>query len=142
MIKTTDLMLGNYVVCRVGGKESEKRSIPMKVVALFDDCAYLDFDGNDGDVLEEYDKDLFGIEITEELLEKCGLKRIIRFGLVAYNDGTPQDEQGKLNAIYNGTEIGKGWFISNGDCAISVTYLHQLQNAYHLLTGKDLEVKL
>lgn len=135
MIKTTDLMLGNYVVCRVGGKDSEKRSIPMKVVALFDDCAYLDFDGNEGDVWEEYDKDLFGIEITEELLVKCGFKEEKNYvsKSVIYN------HKGVVLAVKSGVAKlqYKQEYLIGG-----IRFLHQLQNAYHLLTGKDLEIKL
>lgn len=125
-------MLGNYVVCRVGGKDSDKRSIPMKVVALFDDCAYLDFDGNEGDVWEEKEDGLFGIEITAELMEKIGFEKLCSFGGV-----TKYDIDGARVELAADVSIEYYLKSVNG-----IRYLHQLQNAYHLLTGKDLEVKL
>lgn len=67
MIHTNELMLGNLVEYAVG---DGKRSIPMYVTAIFDDQAYLDFPGNEGDVWEIDEQYLLGIPITEELLEK------------------------------------------------------------------------
>lgn len=132
MIKTTDLMLGNYVVCRVGGKDSDKRSIPINVVALFDDCAYLDFDGNDGDVWEECDKDLFGIPLSRDVFENAGFKffQVGECCMMGVIDGC--DIKVYTNIPFTSFYVFK----------TEIHYIHQLQNAYHLLTGKDLEVKL
>ena len=110
----------------------------MKVVALFDDCAYLDFDGNEGDVWEEKEDGLFGIEITEELLVKIGFeKREYK------RHGGKRCEYVKDNAVSISFSIGGGCVVGVGlTFKGGIHYLHQLQNAYHLLTGKDLEVRL
>ena len=106
----------------------------MKVVALFDDCAYLDFDGNEGDVWEEYDKDLFGIEITEELLVKIGFEKDSEVSYIY------KHKERNLDIYKN--DCYWCFFFEGNDSGTPLNFLHQLQNAYHLLTGKDLEVKL
>lgn len=130
-------MLGNYVQFRVGGKDSDRRSLPMYVVGIYEDTVLLNFDGNEGDVWEEYDKDLFGIEITEELLEEIGLEK----------DNDPDDDNVHNEFAYEEFSVRRNnvdfdVYIEHEDVPLCVTYLHQLQNAYHLLTGKQLEIKL
>lgn len=66
MVKNKELMQGNWVLA------GKKTQFPMQVVGIFSDVVYLDFEGNEGDVWEEKEEDLFPISITEELLEKNG----------------------------------------------------------------------
>lgn len=137
MIKTNELMLGNWVEYATG-LNGDNRSIPMKVVALFGDCAYLDFDGNPGDVWEEEWKNLLGIPITEELLEKCG------FHYSEVRDietcGTPYRNRNVLAFLADGNVV-----LYTDETKHNITdihFLHELQNAYFMLTKKHLEVKL
>lgn len=66
MIKTKELMLGNWVLA------GAKTQFPMYVTGIFDDVAYLDFEGNEGDVWEEKEEEIFPIPLTEDILLKNG----------------------------------------------------------------------
>lgn len=147
MIHTQELMLGNWVEYSTG-LNGESRSFPMYVTAIFDDEVYLDFPGNDADPWEVRDEDLLGIPITAELLEKCGF---IRSSLREYGS----------NCFFIG--LLKSWIVNgelfltshcidseftkiNREMAVSkiykINFIHELQNAYFMLTKKHLEVKL
>lgn len=135
MIHTKDLMLGNWVQHNIGGSEKWSPSIPMKVVGIYEKDVLLDFDDNEGDVWEIPEEDLLGIEITEEMLDKM-------FDYDTCEKAFIQDSC-RISKM-------RGKFGNNGFFQIYsglhhfgyIKYLHQLQNAYHLLTGKDMEVKL
>ena len=66
MIKTKELMLGNWVYA------GAKTQFPMYVVGVFDDFAYLDFEGNESDMWEEEEEDYryCFYDNTKELLDK------------------------------------------------------------------------
>lgn len=59
-------MLGNWVLA---GKNAK---FPMQVVSIFENEVYLDFEGNEGDVWEEEEEDMFPVPLTEEILLKNG----------------------------------------------------------------------
>lgn len=74
-MKITDLRIGD-IVCNTRTK------FPMRVVALFEDgTAYLDFDGNEGDVFEENCKDI-------EFVEQRQNPEKVEYVKCFYNDGT------------------------------------------------------
>lgn len=70
-MKTTDLKIGDWVRYKIKSPQGERVSIPMQVVGIFSsfnktspkDTVYLDFDGNEGDVLEE---EVQNLVFTEE----------------------------------------------------------------------------
>lgn len=64
MIKTKELMLGNWVYA------GAKTQFPMYVTGIFQDVAYLDFEGNEGDVWEEKEEDMLPVPLTEKILLK------------------------------------------------------------------------
>ena len=64
MVKTKELMLGNWVLA------GAKTQFPMYVTGIFDDVAYLDFEGNEGDVWEEKEEDMLPVPLTEKILLK------------------------------------------------------------------------
>jgi|GEM_PF-1754940 hypothetical protein len=66
MIKTKELMLGNWVLA------GAKTQFPMQVVGVFDDVAYLDFEGNEGDVWEEKEEDMLPVPLTEKFFIRNG----------------------------------------------------------------------
>lgn len=70
MIKTNELMLGNWVYA------GDKTQFPMQVVGVFNDVAYLDFEGNESDMWEEEEEDMFPVPLTEEILLKNGFINI------------------------------------------------------------------
>ena len=66
MIKTKELMLGNWVLA---GKNAK---FPMQVVSIFENEVYLDFEGNEGDGFEEKEEDMFPMLLTGGILLKNG----------------------------------------------------------------------
>lgn len=127
MLKTNELRLGNWVYAGHG-------DFPMYVIAIYGDTAYLEFEGNEGDMWEEKDKDLKPIPLTEEILLKCGLKKSLNkccYGMITSN--------GHRISYF----LDKGsLMLETNRIHIDVQSLHQLQNLYFALTGKELEIKL
>ena len=76
------------------------------------------------------------IPITEELLLKCGLLKSY------YSEKIFTVEGESCEGIYY--VEGKVFDIRGGSGRASITckYLHQLQNAYYLAIGKELEIKI
>lgn len=70
MIKTKELMLGNWVLAEA------KTQFPMYVTAIFDNVVYLDFEGNEGDVWEEEEGEILPIPLAEEILLKNGFVKM------------------------------------------------------------------
>lgn len=128
-MKTNELRLGNWIEEESYGK----RSIPMQVVAIFEDSVYLDFEGNEGDVWEEEDKNLLGIPLTEEVLKNCCTKK--HFGYFALKELNGNVE---LQPIRGG---GYNLFFA-GRYIHPIRFVHELQNIYFILTGEELDIKL
>lgn len=109
-------------------------SIPMQVTGIFADTVYLDFEGNEGDVFEEEEKNLIGIPITEELVLQIGFDK----------DNLPTYFAERY--IKDGVRLqicnGEGRLVYPDGELCGIRYLHQLQNAYFMLTGKQLKVQL
>ena len=70
MLNPKELMLGNWALA------GAKTQFPMQVVGVFDDVAYLDFEGNDSDMWEGKEKDILPIPLTEEILLKNGFHKV------------------------------------------------------------------
>ena len=122
----------------------DKRSIPMYVAALFEDGdVYLNFEGNEGDIWVEKVSTLVGIPLTEELLEKCGFKKywysIHDLDTYDYIKDVFTFSFSSLNGKITGNI---GHFDSEGAFMFDIKYLHELQNAYYVLTKKSLNIKL
>jgi len=62
MIKTQELRIGNIV--------SVNKGFEMTVSAIFKDTVYLDFEGNQGDVWEEKEEDIFPVILSEDYILK------------------------------------------------------------------------
>jgi hypothetical protein len=113
-MNANELRLGNWV----------HPQFPMQVVDIYKDEIQCNFEGNQGDVWDFNPKDLDGIPLSEEWLEKFG---------------------------FEGTEflIAKGNFTYNCQTKILTWFgimlhnslwneVHQLQNLYFALTGEEL----
>lgn len=132
MIKTKELMLGNWVLA------GAKTQFQMYVVGVFDDVAYLDFDGNEGDVWEEKEEDMLPVPLTEEIL--------LKNGFVLESDGYVKEylyKDQKNNYIYIEFEDGKCAYICISVKRREVTenclkYLHEFQNMI-TLAGIEME---
>lgn len=124
MINANELRVGNYVVF------SEDRTI-FKVIEISEKGLGIE---NKQEITWIEMETFEPIPLTEEILLKCGFKcsRGESFQLML-NDWT--------NLYYN-----CGYFeISVNKHAFSlnhIQYLHQLQNIYHSLTNKELEINL
>ena len=69
------------------------------------------------------------IELTEEILLKCGFSKSYTKGVFKLGDFTID--------VYS-----KTWKFKREWIDINFKYLHQLQNLYFALTGQELEIKL
>lgn len=83
-------------------------------------------------------KDLKGVPITPEILEKCGFENnelnIVR------NVSIKSTVRGKY--CYCDLEYDSAYYMPEPITLYKIEYLHQLQTLYFALTGKELEIKL
>jgi hypothetical protein len=110
-MNANELRLGNWV----------HPQFPMQVVCVYADEILCNFEGNEGDVWEFNPKDLDGILLSYEWLANFGFKKEGMHQLWKSVDFWVQETQ--VGFFYNGIEIN---------------YVHQLQNLYFALTGKEL----
>jgi hypothetical protein len=130
-------MLGNWVLA---GKNAK---FPMRVVGVFDDVAYLDFEGNESDMWEEEEEDMFPIPLTEEILLKNGFINMsdyykdkegnifVRLG----DDITTSIRVECLNRELNKPTCSKVSAFNK------TNYVHELQNLL-TLAGVEMEFKI
>lgn len=70
MIKAKKLMIGNWVMYNDGTLP------PMYVTGIFGNIVQLNFDGNDGDLIEADEIELFPIPLTDGILIKNGFSNM------------------------------------------------------------------
>lgn len=134
-LSAQELRIGNWVY------DGERTQFSMQVVALGKDWAHLDFPGNEGEVWEADIKDLRPIELTEELLKKNEF--YVRKSLGIIESYFLHREKAHIHAY----EFYDGWQVHIDDeryttvFSQKINFLHQLQNAYYLATGEELEVQ-
>lgn len=134
MIQANELRIGNWVNYHNFNNDGNPRYFKARDIYFEDGkigltdgriqlpCTYLEY--------------IKPIPLTEEILLKCGF-------------------EGSKETIFTRNDIGSIYFRKpylesslylikavSGDKMTSVTHLHQLQNLYFALTGKELEVKL
>ena len=132
-IKTSDLRLGNWLYY------TKETMFPMQVYALGNDWVQLDFEGNESDVFENTDKEIYPIPFSDRFLSELS-KNIIYDGYLMYI-GPNNDLE-----VYVGIKDGVIFLtpsVNDDDfeIGISIRYVHELQNLYYDLTGKELEIK-
>ena len=123
MIQANELRIGNWLeyFTDIGDSLGFRQVKASEFLALYDNP-----------------KRAIPIKLTEEILLKCGFN---------YKDGEYIKGLWKLVPDFPKEEVvGYGLFIKRLDWTRtnenSIKYLHQLQNLYFALTGKELEVKL
>ena len=126
-LKCTDLRIGNYL------------KYNNKIVRVFElHPRYIGFDNEENFVVGDNPEYFDPIELTEEVLLKIGFKKdpiITQYNkeiddfLISYIDGVNGcllSIQGKKSQFYK----------------YDIKYLHELQNAYFLLTNQEMEIEL
>lgn len=137
MIKRNELAYGNWVL--------DDCDFPMYVTGVFDDEAYLDFDGNEGDVWEEKYEDIKPIALTEELLLIFGFKKE-QDNICGDYEYTIYIGEYPIRINKYSNTINRDWniHIDNNvhDTILSadIQYVHQLQNAIYFATKQELDV--
>jgi hypothetical protein len=134
-VTTSDLRLGNWLYY------TNETKFLMQVIAIGGDWVQLDFEGNEGDCFENTDKEIYPIPITKELIvkslnaEPLGDDYSVKLGDYRYiyfrinNDG------------YISIDFFNYDDNSENEICDGIRYVHELQNLYHALTGKELEIK-
>ena len=120
-------MLGNWVEYMM---DDNVISPPVKVELISNQCVDVTNGENSWDVDEG---DLLGIPITEELLEKCGFRNGKRYWFDSNEIIEVDFEESAVHMSFIGNER---WNIKY------IFFLHDLQNAYFMLTKKHFEVVL
>lgn len=125
-LSAQELRIGNWVY------DGERTSFPMQVVAIGKDWVHLDFPGNEGGVWEADIKDLRPIVFTEETMEKAGFNYQYPYYRKEWDNRAIlySYRWGVLRVV----EFGAPAFLCK------CRYLHQLQNAYYMATGEELDV--
>lgn len=121
-MRAKELRIGNIVLYQ--GK-------PKKIVGITEehpDIDYLTLDYLDWGDIEP-------IPLTEELLLGCGFEK---YG----GENLYHNQLNKLEAYKHPMKDGYGIGLSGCYTLPHIKHLHQLQNLYFTLTGKELEVKL
>lgn len=108
----------------------------MQVVGIGKDWVCLDFPGNEGDLWEADIKDLRPIAVTVQILKKAGFKWAVGYGHKHLDENKTMQyykHESRLRVWYKTEDI---IFECHG-----VHHLHQLQNAYYMAIGEELEVQ-
>ena len=147
MVPVQDLCIGNWVY------DGERTQFPMFVQAIGEDYVYLNFTENESDPWESEPKDLFGIPLTEELLEKIGFKESYAEGVKFHSlffkvndkkhlhlsirlDKQRADISEITQKNFPEAEVKLRSHIEN------MRFLHELQNFLFLTTKQQLKVNL
>ena len=134
-VTTSDLRIRNWLYY------TEDSRFPMKVCAVGKDWVQMDFEGNEGDCFENNGDEIYPIPLNKELLKLlCNDESSVDDGYMIEIGGdnyieTSIDETDhvfKLTPTISCDEYTIGADIHN---------VHELQNLYHALTGKELNIK-
>lgn len=130
-------MLGNWVLA---GKNAK---FPMQVVGVFDDVAYLDFEGNEGDCFEVKEEDMFPVPLTANILLKNGFVKMFDFykdkeGNIFVRLGDDITTSIRVECLNR--ELNKPT-CSKVSAFNKTKYVHELQNLL-TLAGIEIEFKI
>lgn len=123
MIAANELRIGNWVKGIVRPKE------PVQIKELSNNICKA------GEYLNDYE-DVLPIFLSQSILEKCGFKRVNHIhGYTFYSLSESKTNRAHID-IYPEKTSWMGYSVSN------CKHLHQLQNLYYSLTGKELIITL
>lgn len=147
MIDIHDLCIGNWVY------DGERAQFPMWVQTIGEDYVYLNFEGSEADPWESEPKDLFGIPLTEELLEKMGFKESYAEGVKFHSLFFKVNDKKHLHLSIrldkqraDISEVTQKNFpnaeVRLRSHIVDMKFLHELQNFIFLTTKQQLKVNL
>lgn len=139
-----ELRIGNIVNCY---SSERKENRPFYVTQIFVDEVEID---NEDECFTIMVDRIGGIPITEELLLKCGFKKTGDYAFEYKDDSdlifdAPNDWGNTGDYPVGISSINPGYpamYIPHGEVIIRCLYLHDLQNKFFEITGKELEVEL
>ena len=122
-----DLRIGNWV--------HDGSNFPMQVVGIFEDVVYLNFEGNEGDVWECGLEGPKPFELTEEWLEKFGFEKNMKSTWIIqiFQENFLEIGFGSYPTFEFGNYFSERW-----NDPMKIDYVHQLQNLYFALSGREL----
>lgn len=138
MIKTKELMLGNWVLA------GSKTQFPMYVTGIFDDVAYLDSEGNEGDCFEYKEEDMLPVPLTEEILLKNGFIKMYDYYKYKEDDIFIRLGENITTSILRVECLDRKPnkpTLSKVNAFNKTKYVHELQNLF-TLAGIDIEFKI
>lgn len=147
MIKASELRLGNII--------ADESGFMMYVVGVYQDTVYLDFEGNKGDAWEVNEKELKPVPLAEEILLKAGFERTHtryynperkcyeRDDLFITSIALPETMRKNKSGTSTPDIKECRFHVDAKNSSInSIMNLHQLQNLYFVLKGKELEITI
>jgi hypothetical protein len=134
-ITTSDLRLGNWLYY------TNETKFIMQVVAIGDDWVQLDFEGNDGDSFEINGNEICPIPITKEFVKHIAnnVQDVEELGFMITIGGSYME----VRMEYKDNEL---YLIPTINCdeyniGEPIKYVHELQNLFYALNGKELEIR-
>lgn len=135
MIQANELRIGNYVIIHCPDFENKYQ----KIQNIHQNGTFID--GNPYSISE-----LQPIELTEDVLLKCGFVRYEDKGVVGLDYSEPEEmtiwyEYKKLTIVQWGEKTP--FYFSNHNLRVELKYLHTLQNLYYILSNnQELQINL
>lgn len=133
MIKSNEFRLGNYLMHKTGVRI-------LTVQCNFDHFALMAKDAA---------KDLYAVVLSPTILEKCGFVENKKYALLPESREfilvLPVMGSGEMEIrayVKNNKECFARAMMNKLPVSNNIYHLHQLQNLYHVLTNKELEVKM
>lgn len=84
-----------------------------------------------------------GIRLTPDILKKAGFKDIGKDALGGWTKYVKESNVVCSDVIVSFGEAGKNLYVTHSNNGVAYClYLHQFQNLYFALTGKELEIEL
>lgn len=135
MIQAKELRIGNWVINRErywSGKSTQFRDFDANVLEIFEDKLKINVD------MEYQDYScIHPIPLTKDILLKCGFKDRASFNEVIFESAFTHYSIILMNEKYHLHCEDEDEHFN-----FRIESLHQLQNLYFALTGKELEVEL
>lgn len=141
MIDAKELRIGNFVLLDDGVWE---------IISIDSYGIYDIYHADSGRRIERFNSEIEPIPLTEGLLLKCGFKKTGDFAFEYKDDAdlifdAPNDWENTGDYPVGISSIDPGYpamYIPHGEVIIRCLYLHDLQNKFFAITGKELEVDL